>query len=84
MYMSSHDAKILSILIEERNKLTGEAKAYRHQSSIDKLTHSIVAIRNNCVYQEMQPPIDSLPDDGICTAKSVLLKRGDSITLRMN
>lgn len=77
--MNVSDIKLLNILIAERDKLLSSAKPYHHQSSIDKLTKSIVDIRNTQVYAAMPERIDT---DGIDMSKTIVLKRGESITLR--
>lgn len=90
MTLSKSDQKLLSLLIEERNKLIASDKAYRHQSSIDKLTRSIVGIRNTIVYESMEwKTASSLEEAGFPVMRNPdgsvirLLKKGESISLRM-
>ncbi len=86
MNLSKHDQRILSLLIEERDKLTSQPKAYRHADAVMKLNKSIVGIRNTAVYLAMpesrvdlpiQQPMTN-PDGSVIR----LLKKGESISLR--
>lgn len=79
MHLSKHDQRILSMLIEERDKLTSQPKAYRHRESLQKLTNSIVAIKNTAVYQGM---VESPVDHSIEGGKTILMNKGDTISLR--
>lgn len=80
MTLSKHDQRILSLLIEERDKLTSQPKAYRHSESVQKLTKSIVAIKNTAVYQGM---VESPVEHTIQAGKTVLMNKGDTILLRV-
>lgn len=79
MKLSNHDQRILSLLIEQRDKLTSQPKAYRHADAVMKLNKSIVGIRNTATYQSMpESPKEYVLQDG----KTVLMRKGDTITLR--
>lgn len=80
MYLSKHDQRILSMLIEQRDKLTSQPKAYRHSDSVQKLTNSIVAIKNTAVYSAMP---ESSVDYTVQAGKTVLMNKGDTISLRV-
>lgn len=79
MNLSKHDQRILSILIEERDKLTSQPKAYKHADAVMKLNKSIVGIRNTATCESMvESPVEHVLQAG----KTVLMQKGDSIVLR--
>lgn len=78
MHLSKNDQRILSILIDERDKLVSSPKAYRHADSVHKLNNSIVAIRNTAVYQGMVELTDEISSSG----RTVLMTKGQTVTLR--
>lgn len=79
MNLSKHDQRILSLLIEQRDSLTSQPKAYRHADAVMKLNKSIVGIKNTAVYQGMaESPVECTIQAG----KTVLMCKGDVITLR--
>ena len=80
MHLSKNDQRILSLLIEERDKLTSQPKAYRHADAVMKLNKSIVAIKNTAVYQGMP---ESPKETAVQSGKTVLLNKGDTISLRV-
>lgn len=80
MNLSKHDQRILSLLIEERDKLTSQPKAYRHADAVMKLNKSIVGVRNTAVYQGMP---ESPKEHTIQAGKTVLMNKGDTISLRV-
>jgi len=79
MNLSKHDQRILSLLIEERDKLTSQPKAYRHADAVMKLNKSIVGIRNTATYESMP---ESPKEHTIQAGKTVLMQKGDTISLR--
>lgn len=80
MTLSKHDQRTLSLLLEQRDKLTSQPKAYRHADAVIKLNKSIVAIRNTAVYQGM---VESPKEHTIQAGKTVLMNKGDTISLRV-
>lgn len=79
MNLSKHDQRILSLLIEERDKLTSHPKAYRQADAVMKLNKTIVGIRNTAVYSAMP---ESPKEHVIQAGKTVLMNKGDTIVLR--
>lgn len=79
MYISKHDNRILNMLVEERKRLESSLKPYHKAAEIDSLTKHIVAIRNTieyaCVVCEAA--------EQVVESKPIVLKRGESISLRM-
>lgn len=79
MYISNHDNRILNMLVEERKRLESSNKPYHKAAEIESLTKHIVAIRNTIEYaavtcEEAEEGVESKP---------IVLKRGQSISLRM-
>ncbi len=77
MFLSKHAQKTLKLLLDERARLS---QSNVNSEAVERLTGFIVSIRNSAVYEAMPEP-SHIDADGIDTSKTVLLKRGESITL---
>jgi hypothetical protein len=85
MHLSNQDKHTLAILLKQRSVLQSSRKPYHHKEAIDKLTKDIVTISNKAVYTAMpERQLERVEHDGIDTSKTIVLKRGESITLRMH
>lgn len=85
MYISNHDKRILKMLVEERNRLQSSPKSYHKAAEIDVLTKHIVAIRNTIEYASVTCEDSSFFEaaEQFVESKPIVLKRGQSISLRM-
>lgn len=79
MYISNHDNRILNMLVEERTRLQSSPKPYHKAAEIDSLTKHIVAIRNTIEYAA----VVCVASEEAVVSKPIVLKRGESISLRM-
>lgn len=81
MHLSNQDKHTLAILLKQRSVLQSSRKPYHHKEAIDRLTKDIVTVANKAVYQGISA--ESQPERvEINTSKTVLLHKGQSITLR--
>lgn len=85
MYISNHDNRILNMLVEERTRLQTSPKPYHKAAEIDALTKHIVAIRNTIEYACVTCEESSFSEasEQVIESKPIVLKRGESISLRM-
>lgn len=82
MYISNHDNRILNMLVEERIRLQSSPKPYHKAAEIDSLTKHIVAIRNTIEYAAVVCVADEEVEK-VVVNKPIVLKRGESISLRI-
>lgn len=79
MYISNDDNRILNMLVEERNRLQSSTKPYHKAAEIESLTKHIVAIRNTIEYAS----VTCETAEECVESKPIVLKRGESVSLRM-
>lgn len=80
MNLSNHDKRLLQMLTEARN-------IAKKATEVEALTKHIVAIKNTMVYAAMPVSEEAEPEvqeeHKFDTSKTILLKRGESVTLAL-